>query len=179
MKLLDDALYLIAGVGVIVVALGATYYVGKVAGENKVSLAWASEKKKLSDEIIRLQEEIKDNLLVYVAETDKIEEKLQDAKATYEKNLLAINATAVVRLRDSEKRTNVYKRMSEGAESERRDLADHAAKLDRSLEEGRLVVGELQETLRQRDTELISLGSQIHLDRKLFNASSEPPNATK
>lgn len=179
MKLLDDALYLIIGTGVIVAVLGATYYAGKAAGENKVNVAWTTEKKKLGDEIIRLQGEIKTNLLIYIEARTKNDRQLREAKTAYEKSLLDLRADSVDRVRKSEKRADVYKRMSEGAESERRDLASHAAKLDRSLEEGRLVVGELQATIRQRDAELISLGSQILTDRKLINASPEPTDTTK
>ena len=178
MNLLDDALYAILGVGVVVAALAGTYYVGKNAGENKVNLAWAKEKKELSDEVTRLNIKIKDDLFIYMNDVKENTKQLRDAKANYEKSLTDLRTASLVRVQQSEKRADVYKRMSEGAESERGSLASHAAKLDRSLEEGRLLVAELQATIRQRDSELISLGSQILTDRKLINATTTPTKAT-
>ena len=175
MNPLNSVVGLLVAAGVIVAALAGTYHLGKSAGENKVNLAWAKEKKELGDKIIKLQTEIKDNLAAYILESDKNETQLRDAKAEYEKSLSSIRATAADRVRNSEKRADVYQRMSEGAESQRRSLADHAARLDRNLEEGRLVVGELQATVRQRDRELILLGSQILTDRKLINATTDTP----
>jgi hypothetical protein len=175
MNPLNSVVGLLIAAGVIVAALAGTYHLGKSAGENKVNLAWTKEKKELGDRIIELQKQVSDNLAVYILESDKNETQLRDAKAEHEKSLLGIRAIAADRVRNSEKRAGAYQRMSEGAESQRRNLADHAARLDRSLEEGRLVVGELQATVRQRDRELILLGSQILTDRKLINATTDTP----
>ena len=173
MKIVDDALYLIIGSVVLVGAVTGVYFMGKNAGENKVELAWTQEKKKLADEVIRLKDVIRDKQATHQDETDRVNKELRDAKTKYEKSLSDIRLASAERLRKSETRADVYKRMSEGAESERGHLASHAAKLDRSLEEGRLLVGELQATLRQRDKELISLGSQIKNDRKLFDVPAK------
>lgn len=172
MKLLDDALYVIVGGALVVGLVAGVYYAGKHAGENKVNLAWTQEKKKLGDQIIKLQEDLRDSLAAYRIASDEHDKKLKQAKADYEKSLSSIRSDHALRLQHSNKRADVYQRMSEGAESERRSLASHAAQLDRSLEEGRLVVGELQATIRQRDAELILLGSQLLTERKLINASS-------
>lgn len=173
MKIVDDALYLIIGSVVLVGAVTGVYFMGKNAGENKVELAWTQEKKKLADEVIRLKDVIRDKQATHQDETDRVNKELRDAKTKYEKSLSDIRLASAERLRKSKTRADIYKRMSEGAESERGNLASHAAKLDRSLEEGRLLVGELQATLRQRDKELISLGSQIKNDRKLFDVPAK------
>lgn len=48
------------------------------------------------------------------------------------------------------------------------NLASHAARLDRSLEEGRRMVAELSATLRQRDDQLRAVSKQLENDRSLF-----------
>lgn len=177
MKLVDDALYLILGVVALAGALAGVYFMGVSAGKDEVNLAWVTEKKNLGDEIIRLNGKIQDNLAEHSIESSNINKQLRNQKDQHEKAILAIKSDAANRLHSSEKRAGVYQRMSEGAESERRSLASHAAELDRSLEEGRLLVAELQATVRQRDSELISLGSQILTDRKLINATTTPTKA--
>ena len=47
-------------------------------------------------------------------------------------------------------------------------VASHAARLDRSFEEGRRMVAELSATLRQRDDQLRAVSKQLENDRSLF-----------
>lgn len=71
------------------------------------------------------------------------------------------------RLHNSTKRAEIYERQAAAGEAQCRDLASHAAKLDASLERGRLVVEGLTRTLRFRDQQLILLGEKIMSDYEL------------
>ena len=61
-----------------------------------------------------------------------------------------------------------YRLWSEASTSERDRLANHAAKLDASLAEGREVVAEFRVALGQCQRDLKALGEQITLDRELI-----------
>ena len=72
------------------------------------------------------------------------------------------------RLLQSDKRASYYQRLAKGGAVEQANLASHAARLDRSLEEGRRMVAELSATLRQRDEQLRAVSTQLKNDRSLF-----------
>lgn len=72
------------------------------------------------------------------------------------------------RLLQSNKRASYYQRLAKGGAVEQANLASHAARLDRSLEEGRRMVAELSATLRQRDDQLRAVSKQLENDRNLF-----------
>lgn len=65
----------------------------------------------------------------------------------------------------------MYRRKAEAGEAESRDLANHAAELDRSIVEGKRVAAELAATVRLRDEQLILLGSQIKADRAILESN--------
>lgn len=153
---------------VIVAALTGSFYTGWTSGKNVIQDAWNTEKQTL---LAAANEVISKNKLAeqaHRAETESLKEKLKDAQAEYETNIAAIHADYAGRLQSSEERAARYREWSEAGTSERANLADHAAQLDAALTEGRALVEELWETVRQRERELRALGEQILSDRRLI-----------
>jgi hypothetical protein len=76
--------------------------------------------------------------------------------------------------RDAESRAARYRAMSTAGEAERDRLASHAARLDASLAEGRLVAEQLRAAVVDRDQRIQLLADVIGADRSLFGDSVEP-----
>lgn len=70
--------------------------------------------------------------------------------------------------RDAEARAARYRSMSKASDAERDRLASHAARLDSSLAEGRLVAAQLRADLVDRDQRIQLLADVIRADRGLF-----------
>lgn len=150
-----------------------TYQYGKHVSYVSVHSEWQKERANTERKMRELREEYRTYEDEYREEIQKLKNSLQDSQDSFNAELSNIRAEYSDRLLDSENRAYVYKRMSEAGASERRDLADHAARLDRSLEEGRALVQELRTTLRQREVELITLGSQIQADRTFLDKADK------
>lgn len=76
--------------------------------------------------------------------------------------------------RDAESRAARYRALSTAGEAERGRLASHAARLDASLAEGRLVAEQLRSAVVDRDQRIQLLADVIGADRSLFGADAEP-----
>lgn len=106
-------------------------------------------------------------------EQEKIADELAQARKQHEAALSNQRINFEQRLLQSSRRAEVYQRQAEAGATARRDLASHAARLDRALEEGRGLVEELGAALRLRDHQLKLLGDQIRNDRRLFADTGE------
>lgn len=95
---------------------------------------------------------------------------LKDAKQQYQNNIKLLESEFTKRMQLHENRAQLYQQQAQGGQAERGNLADHASKLDRSIEEGRAVVGELTELVKLRDKQVILLGLQIKADRKVLQS---------
>lgn len=160
--------YLIVA-GCVVGVLAGTYHMGKSSVQTK----WDLEKAQTKLVIKNLQDKIEEATKEHETASKEVATHLRTEKEVYEKALSTGRSVTDGRLRESEKRADLYKRLSEGSTAERDRLRDHTAKLDRSLEEGRGVVGELKATVELRDKQLILLGQQMKLDGKLSNEPSQ------
>lgn len=153
---------------VIFVVLAVTYHVGENAGQRKVMSDWAEENK-LRDDATALLNQRNRNLEHTNQElTTRISDEIAARDKAHAEALVAIRADFDERLRTSATRAGIYQRQAQGSAAERERLASYAAELDRSLEQGRSLVRELGETLRQRDDTIRSLSQQIIADRKLL-----------
>lgn len=146
-----------------------TYQLGKKVSYEKVHNEWNIERKATKDRISEIEREYLKNENEYKDVIQKLSLELQGIQDSFNLELTRIHSDYSDRLLTSEERANIYKRQSEAGTSERRSLADHAARLDRSLEEGRRLVRELGATLRQRELEIGILRSQIQADRQLLD----------
>lgn len=160
-------------------ALFAVFIVFKVVsslidhGKAEVQKEWdASDAKKAAEyaaELVRLNEDRIARERQHRTETDEIRNRIIENEAVYAADLAAVRGKYAVRVRESQDRAQVYERLSDSGATERANLASYAAQLDRSLVEGRQVVGELRATVVQRDRQLVELGSQLQVDRTLVN----------
>ena len=148
--------------------LWGTYSLGSTSGEDRIQKKWNDQK---TADLLEIQR-IRDTYAALEAENRKqlvaVQKELQDAEANHQTELARITTEYDNRLRHSDTRAGVYKRQAEGGAVERSRLASHAAKLDRTLEEGRQLVAELRATVGLRDKQLESLAAQIRADRALL-----------
>lgn len=138
------------------------------AGSNSIQIQWDAERNARNTEILVLQNQLRIKEADHAEETQRIKDGLLKAHIDYAQHIAKLQSDYAERLRNSEGRAGVYKRLSESGETERYRLAEHAAKLDRSLEEGRLLVAELRATVKQHERVIVQLGGQILADRKLI-----------
>ncbi len=146
----------------------AIYSAGYSLGKAEVNALWTKDRLQREEAYNALLEEMGDTQLKHAMEMGKIQNELILAKHDYENALVAIRNTYVVRLSRSEQRAAIYQRQAEGSASDRGDLASHAARLDRTLEQGRQLVEEFRATVGQRDRQLRALGQQIANDRRFL-----------
>lgn len=157
------------GIGVLMLSCVLSFKAGWNRGTDHIQTKWDAEKIATRLKITRLEQEYSAYEETHKETVRGIAQVLQNYKRKYQDELALIESEYADRVLSSEERANVYKRQSEAGAIERRNLADHAARLDRSLEEGRRLVRELRSALRQREQELGILGSQIKADRQLLH----------
>lgn len=164
------------GLPVVLVA-GLLYFVwtsGLNAGKASVEAAWNQEKLATARAVEELKGTIKTNEATYRESKQLLEDRLASAEVDHASSIAAIRAEHAGRLRQSADRASIYERLSDAGAAERSYLAGHAAELDRALEGGRLLVGELRSTLVQRDEQLRSLGQQLLDTRELMTSAGAP-----
>ena len=147
----------------------ATYKLGEAHGSSAVQKKWDKETdlqdaaiNKLAGEYSVLQSQHKQKI-------KELTNELQASQSEYEAALLRNRDDYAGRLQLATTRADVYQRQARGSATEQERLARHAAELDRTLEEGRSLVRELGETLRQRDITIRALGGIIAADRTLLS----------
>lgn len=150
-------------------SIAFAYSMGKSNGENRIRVAWQQEELAYNKQINDLRDNYEQLQDLHTQENKAIADQLKQEREQYEEAVNTIRSDYTSRLRDSEERSDIYKRHSQGSAAERERLASHAAKLDRTLEEGRRLVAELTGTVRLREYELIKLGQQIKNDRTLLS----------
>lgn len=164
--------------GIIILLLGSanvlTYVKGVSTGSKEVLDQWNQAKQKQLDEYLKQQQEYDHLVATLRVENQTLTDTLAEKEKAYEVSMVIIRADHAKRLQLSEQRTNYYQRQAKGSTIEQANLASHAARLDRSLEEGRLVARELSATVRQRDDQLRVLGQQLINDRKLLTLEPTP-----
>ena len=144
------------------------YYLGGAHKQATLEKEWQGFTVKVQEEHSRLTAELAVKQAHYQAETQRINDELTQATAQFEGALRAVHDQYAVRLHNSETRASVYQRQAKGGAAERDALAEHASRLDRSLEEGRRLVADLRYTLEQRERALHAVGQQLLQDRKLL-----------
>lgn len=162
--------------GAILVAAGIFFFgswVGCEQGKQRIQLQWEQDKRAARELYDQLKLMYGEQEVLHRMEMEKISHELVEAKKDHENAVAGLRSDFDQRLLQSESRAASYRRQAEAGTSACRDLASHAARLDRSLEEGRGLVREFGETLRLRERELILLGDQILNERKLLEGSHD------
>lgn len=158
----------IAGALALVGCFGLVYKIGTMDGASTVTVEWDKSKKAYDAQIATLRETVAYKETKHALESKRISDELAQAKLQFENTLTSYRADYDLRLLSSDARASVYQRAAKGTAAERDDLAAHTAKLDRSLEEGRSLVRELGETVRQYEVTIRALTAQILTDRDLL-----------
>ena len=95
-------------------------------------------------------------------------DELAEKELSHAVILARLNSEYAGRMQLAEQRASRYQRQAQGGAVEQANLASHAAKLDRAVEEGRRLVAQLATTLRQRDDQLRAVSQQLINDRNLL-----------
>ena len=139
-----------------------------VTGQRDIQEQWDAERatyKKamdtLKDQYATLESKVR-------IDNQRNSDELAEKELSHAVILARLNSEYGGRLLQSNKRASYYQRLAKGGAVEQANLASHAARLDRSLEEGRRMVAELSATLRQRDDQLRAVSKQLENDRNLF-----------
>lgn len=156
-------------VGLVLFLLGSWAWNSAVNhGRAEVQAMWDKQKLKDLDAAIKLKAEYDAREAQHQATNRRLSNELSQAEKDHALALSEQRAVYDKRLRDSATRSAIYKHQAEAGASGCRDLASHAAELDRSLVEGKAVAGELRSLVELRDTQLLKLGEQILNDRALL-----------
>lgn len=147
----------------------ATYNWGKSSGESKIQEEWDKQVAETNATIAQYEVAYLHLAKQHAIQGEELRHEINQTQIEHQKQLSDIRNEYSGRLLSSENRANLYKRQAESGTIEHRNLADYAAELDRSLEEGRFLVQELRTTLRQREREIGILSKQIQNDRQLLD----------
>ncbi|QYW02280.1 Rz-like spanin [Stenotrophomonas phage Philippe] len=143
--------------------------IGFREGANSVQAKWDDERKKQSDAILAVKAEFDKKEVIHREENRRLTDELVAANTKHQAELARLDSDLRLRLRNSSERASVYQRQAQAGAVEQRALAEHAARLDAALEEGRALEQEYRSTLGQRDATIKALSDQIFSDRKLIN----------
>lgn len=145
-----------------VIATGTYLYSkGYSSGSKYIQEKWDREKAETNRKMLELK-------IRYDVEKDNFEkeknQELNELKARMEEQqhiIDALNDNFNDQLQQSEGRAAVYQRLASSTESERKRLANHAARLDKALTEGIRLVKELSGTIELRDEQLRFIGKYL------------------
>lgn len=105
-----------------------------------------------------------DNLVLIQERSDE----LTSIRKEHETTISALNNDHSDRMRNMQKREQEYARIAQSNSAQCRDLANHTARLDRTLEEGRYLVAELRAGIEFRDNQLRTIGKLLTSERALL-----------
>lgn len=151
----------------VIVSTGwAAYHFGYTRGTTEVRLAWEQAKAETRAEHDALVLELSQQVETHRVEQERIAHELAKAREDADLAIAGVRLTYEQRVLQSTRRATLYQRQAQAGAVAQRNLASHAARLDRALEEGIGLVGELQATLGLREHQLTLLGQQILRDRE-------------
>ena len=162
-------IYTIAFVAVISLVTWFVYSKGK----NTVQVKWDSEKRAQEQVTKEIQNKYDELYKFHKEYVEYISNQLSTKELENEERIADIERKHLDGLRKSEDRASVYRRKAEAGEAESRDLANHAAELDRSLVEGKRVAAELAATVRLRDEQIKALGTMLTTTYSIVEGSDK------
>ena len=139
-----------------------------VAGQRDIQEQWDAERATYKKAMDTLNDQYATLEAKARIDNQRNSDELAEKEKTHAVALVELRREYDGRLLQSDKRASYYQRLAKGGAVEQANLASHAARLDRSLEEGRRMVAELSATLRQRDEQLRAVSTQLKNDRSLF-----------
>lgn len=157
------------------VAVGALiggYAVGHRQGAASVQQQWDKAKASTAQAITAQVTTTREKETTHASQSTQAVDTYRAAQASADAVAAARIADAERLQRGAEGRALRYRAMSEASAAERDRLASHAAQLDASLAEGRLVAEELRATVVERDRSIELLADTIRADRQLFESAA-------
>ena len=167
LKILKIGLPILAAITIVwyIFSLGSDY------GKSIIQKEWDNQKQVDAEALANEKKRIASEEAIHRENDRKISDELASIKQTAVGNIARIRGESALRLQDSTKRADLYRRQAEAGAVERANLASYAAQLDRSLSEGIELVEELQATVELRDGQIRGLAAQINNDRQLITGS--------
>ena len=135
---------IIVAVGMIVIFLG-----GMKIGADRESTKYTKEKIKIYEQTAELIQQYRARVEEHAKKQADLIQELNDAKEKHQTIVSNLRSEFSVRMLESENRGKIYRKRAEIAGAECGALAEHTAKLDRSLTEGRELVKEFRADLEQ------------------------------
>lgn len=123
---------------------------------------------KYREELLKQQVENQQKEQAFNETINNLTVNLTETRIRYENTVNELKSAHANELLKSEQRAELYKRYSEADKAKQRALAEHTARLDRSLTEGRELVKQLTETIRTRDAQLRALGVYFQENAMLY-----------
>lgn len=123
---------------------------------------------KYREELLKQQVENRQKEQAFNETINNLTVNLTETRIRYENTVNKLKSTHANELLKSEQRAELYKRYSEADKAKQRALAEHTARLDRSLTEGRELVKQLTEAVRTRDAQLRALGVYFQENAMLY-----------
>lgn len=123
---------------------------------------------KYREELLKQQVENQQKEQAFNETINNLTVNLTETRIRYENTVNRLKSTYANELLKSEQRAELYKRYSEADKAKQRALAEHTARLDRSLTEGRELVKQLTEAIRTRDAQLRALGVYFQENAMLY-----------
>ena len=167
--MLDKIFIPLIVVGLLTGSVALVYKVGKLNGVAEVTKQWDADNDLRDAAMNRLQGQFDTLSSQHKQRVEELSGELQTNQSAYEATLLRNRTADAQRLQLATSRADVYQRQARGSATEQERLARHATELDRSIEQGRSLVRELGETLKQRDVTIKALAGIIAADRTLLS----------
>ena len=163
---------------IVLLGSGFGFLWGYSNGVDATYTKWVQVEQGYQAQVAELQEAKKEAEHRFKTKEGELNERIKQDQVAHDAAIAAATRDFTERLRKSEGRAKTYAGMSQASADERTALADHAAKLDQSLEEGRHLVRELREALGQRDREIMMLGEHIQNVYQLINNTGNSNGTT-
>ena len=158
----------------LIIGLGAGAVGGNHYGRKMVQADWDKQTSEQNKKAVTASEGNRSKEQTHAIQSNEVSDNAQVSKQKYDEDIAAAQSGSDDRVRQSEARADKYRAMSQASAAEQKRLAEYAARLDRSLSEGRQLVAELRATLAERERTIHNLNQQINADRQLTGEANEP-----
>lgn len=155
---------LVVAVGMIIIFLG-----GMKIGADRESTKYTKEKMKIQEQTAEFIQQYRKKVEEHAKRQLDLIQELNDAKQRHQTIVSNLRSEFSVRMLESENRGKIYRNRAETAGAECRALAEHTARLDQSLTEGRELVKEFRADLEQCKVAAYHFMDIIQNDRNHFD----------
>lgn len=152
---------------ILVLVLGI--YVGYSYGTYKSENFYLTQEKEWDKKIKDKNDELIAKVKKHNADQLILRDQIDELRAKHEKVVSDINNDHALRMQQSEERSKIYRIRAAASTSDCKQLAEHTARLDSSLEEGRSLVKEFRATVKQLEQDNLLVIKYLLNDREHFN----------